>query len=90
MPASDKDAWVEVEYRFIRNIPRNVNDEAETARNLEGIISKESQLSILSIVDDVQTEMERIEKENELPEYDYQIKEEQGINPPPFEDNPLE
>ena len=76
VPASDKDSWVEVEYRFIRNIPRNVNDEAQTARDLEGIISKELQLSTLSIVDDVQTEIERIEKENELPEYDYQIKKE--------------
>ena len=76
VPASDKDSWVEVEYRFIRNIPRNVNDEAQTARDLEGIIYKELQLSTLSIVDDVQTEIERIEKENELPEYDYQIKKE--------------
>ena len=76
VPASDKDSWVEVEYRFIRNIPRNVNDEAQTARDLEGIISKELQLSTLSIVDDVQTEIERIEKENELPDYDYQKSEE--------------
>ena len=73
VPASDKDSWVEVEYRFIRNIPRNVNDEAETARNLEGIISKELQLSTLSIVDDVQTEIERMEAERELPTYDYEV-----------------
>ena len=78
VPASDKDSWVEVEYRFIRNIPRNVNDEAQTARDLEGIISKELQLSTLSIVDDVQTEMERIEKENELPEYDFEVAEGDG------------
>ena len=76
VPASDKDSWVEVEYRFIRNIPRNVNDEAQTARDLEGIISKELQLSTLSIVDDVQTEIERMEAERELPTYDYQKSEE--------------
>lgn len=76
IPASDKDSWVEVEYRFIRNIPRNVNDEAQTARDLEGIISKELQLSTLSIVDDVQTEIERIDAERELPDYDYQKSEE--------------
>ena len=76
MPASDKDSWVEVEYRFIRNIPRNIQDEAETARNLEGVVSKELQLSTLSIVDDVQTEIERMDAERELPDYDYQKSEE--------------
>ena len=76
VPASDKDAWVEVEYRFIRNIPRNVQDEAQTARDLEGVVSKELQLSTLSIVDDVQTEIERMDAERELPDYDYQKSEE--------------
>ena len=73
VPASDKDSWVEVEYRFIRNIPRNIQDEATTARNLEGVVSKELQLSTLSIVDDVQTEIERMEEERELPEYDFEV-----------------
>lgn len=73
VPASDKDSWVEVEYRFIRNIPRNIQDEAETARNLEGVVSKELQLSTLSIVDDVQTEIERMEAERELPTYDFEV-----------------
>ena len=72
VPASDKDSWVEVEYRFIRNIPRNIQDEAETARNLEGVVSKELQLSTLSIVDDVQTEIERMDAERELPSYDFE------------------
>ena len=76
VPASDKDSWVEVEYRFIRNIPRNIQDEAETVRNLEGVVSKELQLSTLSIVDDVQTEIERMDAERELPDYDYQKSEE--------------
>ena len=73
VPASDRDSWVEVEYRFIRNIPRNIQDEAETARNLEGVVSKELQLSTLSIVDDVQTEIERMEAERELPTYDFEV-----------------
>ena len=73
VPASDKDSWVEVEYRFIRNIPRNIKDEAETARTLEGVVSKELQLSTLSIVDDVQTEIERMEAERELPTYDFEV-----------------
>ena len=78
VPASDKDAWVEVEYRFIRNIPRNIQDEAETARNLEGVVSKELQLSTLSIVDDVQSEIERMDAERELPEYDFEVAEGDG------------
>src|SRR5699024_10026021 len=73
VPASDKDSWVEVEYRFIRNIPRNLQDEAQTALDLEGIISKESQLFTFSIVDDVQTEIERMDAERELPEYDFEV-----------------
>ena len=78
VPASDKDSWVEVEYRFIRNIPRNIQDEAQTARDLEGVVSKELQLSTLSIVDDVQTEIERMEEERELPEYDFETAEGDG------------
>ena len=73
VPASDKDSWVEVEYRFIRNIPRNIQDEAQTARDLEGVVSKELQLSTLSIVDDVQTEIERMEAERELPSYGLEV-----------------
>ena len=80
VPASDKDSWVEVEYRFIRNIPRNVQDEAETARNLEGVVSKELQLSTLSIVDDVQTEIDRMEAERELPSYDFEVATDSTIN----------
>lgn len=80
VPASDKDSWVEVEYRFIRNIPRNVQDEAETARNLEGVVSKELQLSTLSIVDDVQTEIKRMEAERELPSYDLEVAADRTID----------
>src|SRR5699024_8505032 len=78
VPASDKDAWVEVEYRFIRNITRNIQDEAQTARDLEGVVSKELQLTTLSIVDDVQTEIERMDAERELPEYDFELAEGDG------------
>lgn len=73
VPASKRDSWIDIEYRFTRNIPRNLNDEAEVARALEGIISKETQLSILSVVDDVKLEIERMEAERELPSYDYEV-----------------
>lgn len=73
VPASEKDAWIDIEYRFIRNIPRNIQDEATTARNLEGVVSKRTQLTTLSIVDDVDLELERIEEDIALPEYDMEV-----------------
>lgn len=57
---------VGIDYKFTRNIPANVRDEAETARSLQGITSDETILENLSIVGDVKQEMERIEKESRL------------------------
>jgi len=64
----DPDAWRQVEIRTTRNIPRNVLEEAQTAAQLQGMVSKETQLSVLSIVPDVQAEIERLEEE--APEID--------------------
>ena len=70
-----RDEWMNINYQFSRNIPRNLADEASTASKLEGIVSKESQLSVLSIVDDVQAELERIEKEQApAPVYDMDMQ----------------
>ena len=60
-----RDAWVGIQYKFTFNIPANLSDEATVATQLEGIISKETQLSVLSIVDDVQSEMDKINAEDE-------------------------
>lgn len=60
---SDRDAWRDVDIRTTRNLPKNVAEEAQTAAQLEGIVSKETQLSILSIVPDVKKELERMEQE---------------------------
>ena len=51
-----------MKYRFTRNTPRNISDEAKTAKLLEGVVPKETQLSVLSIVDnphDTAIEMEK-------------------------------
>lgn len=61
--SSKKDEWRNLKYTFTRNIPRNISDEAETASKLEGVVSKETQLSVLSIVDNVQDEIKRLEDE---------------------------
>lgn len=64
MEPSKKDEWRNLNYTFIRNIPRNISDEADTAGKLAGIVSKETQLSVLSFVDNPKQELERIQKEN--------------------------
>lgn len=61
------DAWVQVHYQFTPNIPNNLLEEAQIASQLEGITSQETQLKVLSIVDDVQGELEKIEEENTAP-----------------------
>lgn len=59
-----KDAWVQLHYKFTPNIPANRLEEAQEAAQLEGIVSHETQLKVLSIVDDVQGELDKIEEEN--------------------------
>jgi SPP1 family phage portal protein len=60
-----KDAWVQLHYQFTPNIPANVKEETEIAKNLEGITSHATQLKVLSVVDNVQEELEKIEEENQ-------------------------
>lgn len=62
---ADKNAWEDIEFKFSENLPKNVKNEAETAAALEGVTSKETQLSVLSIVEDVSEEMEKIKKEED-------------------------
>lgn len=63
-----KDAWIQLEYRFTPNIPANLLEEAQIAAQMEGITSHETQLKVLSIVDNVQDELDLIEEENKAPE----------------------
>ena len=58
-----KDDWVKVKPIFTRNFPANVLEETQIAGNLEGIVSKKTQLGTLSIVDNVDEELKRIEEE---------------------------
>lgn len=58
-----KDSDLLIDYVFSRNIPNDLVDEAEAAGKLEGIVSKRTQLSVLSIVDSVQDELDELKKE---------------------------
>lgn len=62
------DSWVGLNYKFTPNIPKNTLEEAQIAGQLEGIVSHETQLTTLSIVDNVKEELDRIEEENKAPE----------------------
>ena len=58
-----KDSWVGIKYQFTQNYPANILEESQIAGNLAGITSQETQLKVLSIVDNVQQELERIAEE---------------------------
>ena len=60
-----RDAWIENDYKFTLNFPANLAEETDIASKLEGIVSKETQLSVLSVVGNVQNELNRIAEEEE-------------------------
>ena len=66
-PLSDvkKEDWVGIRYQFTPNIPANILEETQIAGNLEGIVSKETQLNVLSVVPNVKNEIEKIKEEAE-------------------------
>lgn len=69
-PASkvQKDAWLQLHYQFTPNIPANLLEEAQIAAQMEGIVSHETQLKVISVVDNVEDELEKIEEENKAAE----------------------
>ena len=60
-----EDAWTGLSYTFTRNVPRNILEEAQIVSQLSGQVSEETKLSVLSIIDDPQKEIERMEREEE-------------------------
>lgn len=57
--------YMAIKPTFKRSLPANLVEETEMVRNLQGITSKETMLSLLSFIEDVQAELEQIEKERE-------------------------
>lgn len=54
-----KDVW----FQFKRNFPLNLLDEAQTTTTLKGHVSERTRLAQLSFVDDVEWELEQMERE---------------------------
>lgn len=63
IPSNKADEWQNVKFKFTRNLPSNLVEEAQTAATLSGITSQETQLSTLSIVDDPKSEIDRISED---------------------------
>jgi SPP1 family phage portal protein len=61
--AAEREEWRNLNYTFTRNTPRNISDEADTAKKLEGVVPKEVQLSVLSIVDNPKVTADEMAKE---------------------------
>lgn len=61
----DREAWQGLNFTFKRNLPDNVAEAVENAQNLSGIVSRETQLSVLPFVDDPKTEIARMDKEKQ-------------------------
>lgn len=63
---SDRNAWEDAEITFHRNAPKNISAEIENAQAVSGMVSKETQLSLMpSVVPDIDAELARIAKEEE-------------------------
>ena len=62
----DKEAYKGIRYTFTRNAPKNVLEEAQVVNSLNGLVSKETALSYLSIVDNAKEEIEKMDKEDEF------------------------
>lgn len=59
------DDWVKIHVHFTPNIPANLLEETQIVQNLQGLVSQETYLKILSIVDDVKAEIDRMVEEDQ-------------------------
>lgn len=60
------DAWHDIDFTFTESYPANLLEEAQIAQTLAGITSEETQLSVLSIVQDPAAEMDKKTEENPI------------------------
>ena len=62
-----------LDYVFGRNEPEDLKEEAATAAALMGVVSDETALSTLSIVSDVDRELERIKEQHRTSAFDFEV-----------------
>ena len=70
-PAGDlePDDWQKIDVKYTLNLPANLLDEAQTAGAMSGITSRRTQLQVMSVVSDVDAELDQIEKEQDMTAY---------------------
>lgn len=57
------DDYLDIIFRFKRNLPMNILEEAQASLQLKGIISESTRLSMLSFIDDIAHELMHMEEE---------------------------
>lgn len=62
------DAYLQLNYKYTPNIPANLLEEVQIAQGMEGITSHETQLAVISAVENVQDELDKIEEESKAAE----------------------
>lgn len=66
--------WRAIDITFTRNLPSNDTEIAEIVNKLSNVVSKETLLAQIPFVEDVQTELDRLDKEQEKnPFYDLRL-----------------
>lgn len=63
IPVDKQDEYQHLSIKFTQNVPHNTVDEANEAKTLAGIVSRQTQLAQLSFVDDPDNELDRIKQE---------------------------
>ena len=63
------DDWVNINYKFTPNFPANELEESQIVGNLRGIVSDETLLGFLSMVEDAKKELERVQSEKDNTSY---------------------
>lgn len=64
-----KDDWMKLRFQFTLNYPVNLTEEADVAGKLKGIVSDETLLSVLSIVNDTKEEIRRMREDEDPVSY---------------------
>lgn len=60
-------SWLDpltIDFGFTLDTPRNILEETQIQRNLEGLVSTETRLKLATFIDDPKTEIEKLEAEN--------------------------
>lgn len=60
---SQRQSWSDLKFHFTRNLPDDISSMISAAKDAEGIVSKDTQLSLLPFVKDPQAEIEKINQE---------------------------